>query len=148
MTLLLASLMKEKKRQQQPSVLTVVGSDTMYFSKLRLPTTGSLFHLMDRPDTFDRFQQYMNTKLLLMMFVVELAARVNPADVIINVCNPGLTYGTNLGREANRVARVIMRPVVRALGRPLHVGASVYVHALVMEGIASHGGHRKPWKVC
>ncbi|KAL4901862.1 hypothetical protein BDW74DRAFT_67265 [Aspergillus multicolor] len=148
-TLLLTSLMKEKKQQQQqdgqPSVLTVVGSDTMYFSKLRLPTTGSLFQLVDRSDRFERFQQYMDTKLLLMMFVAGLAPRVNAADVTINVCNPGLTYGTNLGREANKVAQFVMRPVVRVLGRSLHVGASVYVHALVAGGLASHGRFVSDW---
>ncbi|KAL2815181.1 hypothetical protein BJX63DRAFT_420529 [Aspergillus granulosus] len=149
LTLLLLSLMKEKKNQQgaQPSVLTIVGSDTMYFSKLRPPKTGPLFSLLDDPNRFERFQQYMDTKLLLMMFVAELATRLNAADVTINVCNPGLTYGTNLGRDANKAMKVVMRPFVRALGRPMHVGASVYVHALVMVGPESHGGFVSDWDI-
>jgi NAD(P)-dependent dehydrogenase (short-subunit alcohol dehydrogenase family) len=177
LTLLLSSLMREQKNQQrqdrslghdqQPAILTVVGSDTMYFSKLkpRAPSGDSnstspnldgdgdgdnLFAVMDDPSRFARLTQYADSKFLLMMFVAELAARVdaNSTDVAINVCNPGLTHGTELGRDASRVARAVMRPFVRALGRPVHVGASVYVHALLGEdAAASHGRFVSEWAV-
>jgi NAD(P)-dependent dehydrogenase (short-subunit alcohol dehydrogenase family) len=166
LTLLLSSLMREQKKQQrqdrslghdqQPTVLTVVGSDTMYFSKLALraspqdsdstspdPDGGHLFAIMDDPSRFAPLTQYADSKLLLTMFVAELAA-----DIAVNVCNPGLTHGTELGRDANRLARAVMRPFVRALGRPVNVGASVYVYALLGEDpAASHGRFVSEWAV-
>ncbi|OJJ34573.1 hypothetical protein ASPWEDRAFT_29702 [Aspergillus wentii DTO 134E9] len=147
---MLASVMKEKKIRRgmaTPPVLTVVGSDTMYFSKLK--AMGPVFPLMDDQAQFQGFQQYMDAKLLLMMFTVRLADQYDPNDITLNVCSPGLTYGTNLGQDARRSspgAALIVRPFVRALGRPLDRGASVYIHAL-MHGQESHGCFISEWTV-
>ncbi|KAE8154627.1 hypothetical protein BDV25DRAFT_147573 [Aspergillus avenaceus] len=146
---LLAPVMKDQRvdRTATPPVLSIVGSDTMYMSKLK--TTGSVFPVMNDEVRFQGFQQYMDSKLLLMMFTVRLAEQYDPKDIVINVSNPGLTYGTNLGGDDHKsgLAPLIIKPIVRALGRSLAVGASVYVHALVLNGEESHGSFVSDWQV-
>ncbi|KAG2421750.1 hypothetical protein HFD88_005726 [Aspergillus terreus] len=115
LAMMLASQLKKRKATRasgNPPVLTVVGSDTMYFSKLN--TSCPILSLMDEPSRFAGFQQYMDTKLMLMMFVALLAERYRSEDIVINVCNPGMTYGTNLGRDSRNsgVARYIIWPFV------------------------------------
>lgn len=88
--MLLASVLKDQSRVgavTKPPVLTVVGSDTMYLSKFQ--AAGPISPRMDDPTGYDRMRQYMDSKLLLMVFVRQLARQVNPDDVVINVCNPG-----------------------------------------------------------
>ncbi|KAH7141938.1 putative short-chain dehydrogenase/reductase family protein [Dactylonectria macrodidyma] len=149
--LLLVSVIKEKKgqhRTDRPSVLTVVGSDTMYYSKLE--ATGPIFPRMDDPKRFVKFQQYLDTKLLLMMFISQLADKLSPEEVLINVCNPGMTAGTGLGhdvKETSRTERYIAPLFIKALGRSVQAGASVYIHALLMEGKESHGGFVSDWAI-
>ena len=149
--LLLVSVIKEKKRQHktdQSSVLTVVGSDTMYFSKLE--TTGPIFPRMDDPKRFTKFRQYLDSKLLLMMFISQLADKLKPEELIINVCNPGMTAGTGLGHaveKPSRAERYIAPLFGKLLGRSVQAGASVYIHALLMEGKESHGSFVSDWAI-
>lgn len=108
-------------------------SDTIYFSKLK--ATGPVFPLMDNRTRFQGFRQYMDSKLLLMMFVVRLTDQYDSSDIIINVCSPGMPYGTNLGQDARKSgfgARYIIRPFVRALGRPLNRGGRAYTYTLLL----------------
>ncbi|RYP46289.1 hypothetical protein DL768_007481 [Monosporascus sp. mg162] len=126
LVLLLARVMKERKIREagKPPVITAVGSDTMYLSKFETP--GPILSTLD-------------------------AEHVSPDDVIINVCNPGLTAGTGLGRDPQTkpgvAARLLVPIVIKALGRPLKVGASVYVHAVVAGGRESHGSFVSDWSV-
>lgn len=91
--------MKEKRRSDEtPPVLSVVGSDTMYLSNMKL--AGPIFSHFDHSARFKQFTQYSSSKLILMMFVSKLAEQVSPNDVVIKVCNPGGTGGTNLGGRA------------------------------------------------
>lgn len=150
--LLLVPVLTEKKNKyklDQPPVMTAVGSDTMYFSSLK--QTESILDLMDNPTRFVKFQQYMDSKLLLMMFAARLAETVSADDVIINVCNPGMTGGTNLGREEGEepgfAARYIVPIFIKALARSGSAGASNYVHALLMEGKLSHGSFVSDWAI-
>lgn len=149
--ILLVSVMKEKRppgQEGRPPVLTVVGSDTMYFSKFQ--TSGSIFSLMDDSSRFKTFGRYSDTKLLIMMFVARFAEKIDPKDIIINVCNPGMTAGTGLGQNADKpglAARYIGPIFGKALGRSVEVGASVYIHALVMLGQESHGSFVSDWTI-
>lgn len=150
--MLLASVLKDQSRVgavTKPPVLTVVGSDTMYLSKFQ--AAGPISPRMDDPTGYDRMRQYMDSKLLLMVFVRQLARQVNPDDVVINVCNPGMVAGTGLGKNGKpnpSFAEKDVVPVfVKALGRKVESGASVYVHALLAEGQKSHGSFISDWTI-
>ncbi|KAF4978442.1 hypothetical protein FZEAL_5167 [Fusarium zealandicum] len=146
--MLLASVIVEKKKQHNTdhrSVITVVGSDTMYLSTLYTP--GPILPYLDDATRFVKMQQYMDSKLLVMMFIAQLAGQVNPRDVVINVCNPGMTAGTGLGPGPSFVERYIVPAFYKALGRSTAAGASIYVHALVAEGEESHGSFVSDWTI-
>ncbi|KAJ0418803.1 putative short-chain dehydrogenase/reductase family protein [Aspergillus carlsbadensis] len=150
--MLLVSVMKDKNHTRaagQPPVLTVVGSDTMYLSKFQ--PAGPIFPQMDAGTGYERMKQYMDSKLLVMVFIRQLAQRVSADEVLINVCNPGMVAGTGLGRNGSPnpgfVERRAVPVFVRALGRTVRSGASVYVHALLGEGKSGHGSFVSDWTV-
>lgn len=150
LVLLLTTVMKEKKARgaNKPPIISIVGSDTMYLSTFE--TSGPILPQLDDPARFSGFQQYRDSKMLLMMFVSRLAEQVNPDDVLINVCNPGLTAGTELQRDNKNtgfVSRLVIPPFVKTIGRSVEAGASIYVHALVAEGRESHGSFVSDWAI-
>ncbi|KPM40782.1 hypothetical protein AK830_g5797 [Neonectria ditissima] len=147
--LLLIPIVKEKHiktKINRPPVITIVGSDTMYFSTFDSP--GSIFAKTDDPDRFSKMQNYSDSKFLLMMFIARLAEKVDPDDVLINVCNPGLTGGTSLGHEGDALLnRIVISLFTKAVGRSLFSGASNYIHALLGEGKQSHGSFVSEWSI-
>lgn len=153
LALLLSKIMKEKKSQRgdagKPPIISVVGSDTMYLSKFE--ASGPILPFLDDPTRYTRFEQYRDSKLLLMMFIAKLAEKISPDSVIINVSNPGLTANTGLGKseeqKAGLAARLLVPVFIKAVGRPLKVGASNYIHALLEEGTESHGSFVSDWEI-
>ncbi|KAK0642626.1 Short chain dehydrogenase sol3 [Lasiodiplodia hormozganensis] len=150
LVLLLTTFMKEKKGREagKPPIISIVGSDTMYFSKFE--TSGPILPQLDDPARFSGFQQYRDSKMLLMMFISRLAEQANSDDVLINVCNPGLTAGTELQRDNKNTGfatRLVIPPFVKIVGRSVEAGASIYVHALVAEGRESHGSFVSDWSI-
>ncbi|WKT53678.1 Short-chain dehydrogenase/reductase SDR [Fusarium oxysporum f. sp. vasinfectum] len=150
--MLLASVLKDKNYTGatiKPPVLTIVGSDTMYLSKF--PADVPVFPRMDDPTGYERMRQYMDSKLLLMVFIRQLARQISPDDVIINVCNPGMVAGTGLGRNGSPnpgfAEKHVVPLFVKALGRKVQAGASVYIHALLGEGNRGHGSFISDWTI-
>lgn len=151
MALLLVPIMISKRRlikSTRPPVLSVVGSDTMYLSKFTSST--SAFASMDNPPSYEEFPQYATTKLLLMMFVSRLAKETDPEKIVINVYNPGITAGTGLAHNAQARGLwdyVTTSILIRGLSRHPHVGASIYIYALLAAGGASHGSFVSDWDI-
>ncbi|RAH49595.1 putative short-chain dehydrogenase/reductase family protein [Aspergillus brunneoviolaceus CBS 621.78] len=149
---LLALMLKDRVHAgtiTKPPVLTIVGSDTMYLSTFS--AAEPVFPRMDNPTGYSRMKQYMDSKLLLMVFIRRLAQQINPDDVIINVCNPGMVAGTGLGRNGSPnpgfVEKYAIPLFARALGRKVQSGASVYIHALLGEGKRGHGSFISDWTI-
>ncbi|EXJ71098.1 uncharacterized protein A1O5_06091 [Cladophialophora psammophila CBS 110553] len=120
----------------------------MYLSKFE--SSGLILPRLDNPARYSRFQQYMDTKMLLMMFVSRLAEQISPDDVLINVCNPGMTAGTGLGKDVKNpgfAARFFIPLFVKTVGRSVGAGASVYIHALITEGRKRHGSFISDWTI-
>ncbi|VUC27691.1 unnamed protein product [Clonostachys rosea] len=150
--MLLAPILKDMKHTGatvKPPVLSIVGSDTMYLSKFS--PAGPVFPRMDNPGSYERMTQYMDSKLLLMIFINRLAQQIGPDDVIINVCNPGMVAGTGLGRNGSQnpgfVEKYLLPLFVKTLGRSVQSGASVYIHALLDEGKKGHGSFISDWDI-
>ncbi|KAJ4222587.1 hypothetical protein NW757_014406 [Fusarium falciforme] len=121
----------------------------MYLSKFS--DDMPVFPRMDNPTGYERMRQYMDSKLLLMVFIRQLARQISPDDVIINVCNPGMVAGTGLGRNGNPnpgfAEKYVVPLFVKALGRKVQAGASVYIHALLGEGKRGHGSFISDWTI-
>ncbi|KAI8710995.1 hypothetical protein NCS52_01512900 [Fusarium sp. LHS14.1] len=152
LSILLASVLKDKNHAGatvKPPVLTIVGSDTMYLSTFS--PDGPVFPRMDDAVGYERMRQYPDSKLLLMVFIRQLARQISPDDVIINVCNPGMVAGTGLGRNGNLnpgfAEKYVLPLFVKVLGRKVQAGASVYIHALLGEGKRGHGSFISDWAI-
>lgn len=84
-------------------------------------------------------ERYGVSKLLSQLFIIKLAEKVSPDDVVINMADPGLTKGTGLGRDAKGIVAVVMKAFNPACARPLEKGAATYVDAILRHGKESHG---------
>lgn len=112
----------------------------MYLTKF--DPSGPVISRFDDPARFDQLRQYMNTKLLLMMFISKLAEHVRPEEVLINVCNSGMTAGTCLQNRVENpgLAACYIAPIfIRALGLSIQAGTSMYLDVVVMEGPEGNG---------
>ena len=148
LAILLLPILKDQKKSSpagKPPVLTIVGSDTAY--ETTLETEGPVLAQLDRPDLFEQFPAYRKTKLLNALFVARLADFVSPDDVLVNVVNPGLTSGTDLMRAMPLIPGMIMAVAKGLLARPLKVGVSVYIDAVVTQGRESHGRFVSDWTI-
>jgi NAD(P)-dependent dehydrogenase (short-subunit alcohol dehydrogenase family) len=147
LAMLLVPILKAKKAtaSSRPPTLDIVGSDLAYRASLK--TEDTILTHFDDPKRFGQLSTYSNSKLLLVFFVAKLAALVKPSDVLINMSNPGMTKGTSLGRDAPAIAKKIFNVVQYPLARPISVGASVYLYAVLGLGAESHGSFVSDWAI-
>lgn len=96
---------------------------------------------------FRAFETYANTKLLLTLFVARLAEFVGPDDVLLQLVNPGLTKGTDLGRDGSWIVRLLLRAFHALMARSVEVGVTTYVDAVLAKGHESHGSFISDWTV-
>ncbi|KAK6221452.1 hypothetical protein LQW54_001554 [Pestalotiopsis sp. IQ-011] len=149
LTILLLPILRAKKLTTagaRPPVLSVVNSDTAYMAKFE--TQGPVFRQFDdRPKSFDAFQNYARSKLMLALFVSKLAESVDRGDVLLQLVNPGMTGGTGLARENSWFVALVTRMIVAVIGRSVEVGATTYVDAVVAKGPESHGAFLSDWTI-
>jgi len=141
LTVLLLPVLKSKSEGQNPPRLTLVNSITSHLckfpSKSKRPILPSFDDTAVTP--WNAEERYGVSKLLCQLFVVKLAEKVNPEDVIINMVDPGLTKGTGLARDAKGVTAVAAKIFFSIAGRPVDRGAATYVDAVLGHGKESHG---------
>ncbi|KAK8100422.1 NAD(P)-binding protein [Apiospora kogelbergensis] len=139
-----------------PGRLTLIGSDSALNATLSDPGegVGIIDHLdRDREPAagFEGYAQYGDVKLLLTMFVARLASDfVSDNDVVVNVSNPGPTWGTELiSKDGPLAARLFTGALFRVLGRSPADAARTYVHSNLVLGKESHGSYTewlvRPW---
>ncbi|KAF7179726.1 hypothetical protein CNMCM7691_008776 [Aspergillus felis] len=88
---------------QRPSRLVVVVSETHAWTPFPEWQTQNTFETLDDPVTADMPNRYATSKLILILLLRELAARVTRADpdaqrIVINMVNPGLCH-SRLARD-------------------------------------------------
>ncbi|SPJ84384.1 related to short-chain dehydrogenase/reductase family protein, putative [Fusarium torulosum] len=143
LTLLLIPILKTKAGDNRPPRLTTVNSLTAHLCKFPNRDERPLLASFDDPDItpWSSQERYGVSKLINQLFLVKLCEKVNPDDVIINMVDPGLTKGTNLGghHEATGVAGMLGRSFFSIAGRPIDRGAASYTNAVYGHGKESHG---------
>ncbi|KAI9842875.1 MAG: hypothetical protein M1838_002951 [Thelocarpon superellum] len=141
LTLLLLPVLKSKSTGRRPPRLTLINSVTSHLCKF--PNKGRRPLLASFDDTavtpWSAEERYGVSKLLCQLFIVELAEKVNPDDVIINMVDPGLTKGTSLARDAKGATAVAAKLFFSLAGRPVDRGAATYIDAVLGHGKESHG---------
>ncbi|KAM0242046.1 hypothetical protein ACHAP5_007444 [Fusarium lateritium] len=143
LTLLLIPILKAKTGGHGPPRLTTVNSLIAHLCKFPNRDERPLLASFDDPDItpWNSQERYGVSKLINQLFLVKLCEKVNPDDVIINMVDPGLTKGTNLGghHEATGVAGTLGRAFFSVAGRPVDRGAASYTNAVYGHGKESHG---------
>ncbi|KAF4454482.1 hypothetical protein F53441_2986 [Fusarium austroafricanum] len=142
LTILLIPILKTKACGHSPPRITIPNSLTAHLCKFPNRDERPLLASFDDPNMFwSSSERYGVSKLLNQLFLVRLCEKVNPDDVIINMVDPGLTKGTNLGghREATGAAAVLASTFFAVCGRPLDRGAASYTNAVYGHGEESHG---------
>ncbi|OQE43727.1 hypothetical protein PENCOP_c003G00470 [Penicillium coprophilum] len=83
--------------------------------------------------------RYYTSKLLYQLFFLELVRshRSVSHGAILNLINPGFSYGSELHRTAEGAFGKVLSGMKRVLGRSVSVGARTLVHAAVLAGESS-----------
>lgn len=143
LTILLIPLLKTKTSGHGPPRVTIVNSLTAHLCKFPNKDERPLLASFDDPKItpWSSQERYGVSKLLNQLFLVRLCEKANPDDVIINMVDPGLTKGTNLGghHEMGGVAGALAGAFFAICGRPIDRGAASYTNAVYGHGKESHG---------
>lgn len=140
---LLPHLEASATKTGSPSRVTWVGSRTHMQSTLSdkgkavKPEETVIGH-MDDPKYFFPFQKYNDTKLLCVMFLYELAPRLDKSKVIINMMCPGMV-DTSMSDVLPIYLRIPINVVKAIRARPVEQGTWLIINAMVVMQPDSHG---------
>ena len=152
---LLPLLESTSSLQGTPTRMSWVGSRDYLSHSLGsnpLPANqGNLTHF-DDPTNFRIRTRYSDAKMMCIMFLRELAARVPREKVIINSMCPGQVQ-TNFWDALPFYVRVPIKLIMHMRGRTLEQGGWVIAYATVFVGEESHGQFLLdkdivPWVLC
>ena len=126
-----------------PTRVTWVGSRTHLESSLSdkgkaVKNTETVIGHMDDPKYFFPFQKYNDTKLLCVMFLYELAPRLDKSKVVINMMCPGMV-STSMSDVLPIYLRIPINVVKAIRARPVEQGTWLILNAMVVMGSDSHG---------
>ncbi|KAF5572718.1 short-chain dehydrogenase reductase family [Fusarium pseudoanthophilum] len=148
LALILIPILREKRGTTSPARLSLVGSDTSYYANWKGRDSEPIIEAMDNPTSFDSWEAYKTTKLLLLMFARELSKRIPSNEVIINVSNPGACRGTQFGHaDRSMLEEAVLYVASLVLGRTATIGARQYVDAVTIQGAESHGSFISEGKI-
>ncbi|KAI0849494.1 NAD(P)-binding protein [Daldinia vernicosa] len=146
LALLLVPIMTEKKTGDVPGRIVLVSSGianaTKFSEKGSNPILPTFRKKMEPKWLFK--ERHGTSKVLVQMFVAELAKRVPSSAVVVTVANPGFCHGSEIIRDGEgRFVGYLYKVIMATVGRPCSVGARVYVHAAVSPtlGETVHGQH-------
>jgi len=148
LAILLLPILKAKRPPGgQPAHLTIVNAALSLAAKFPNKDAKPLLPSFDDPEQFHREETYNSTKLMAHMFLWKLVDHVSADDVIVNLADPAWVKGTELARDASGAALKVAIKVFGLAGRPIPVGASCFVDAVVNKGKESHGCFLMSWKI-
>ncbi|KAK6203994.1 hypothetical protein LQW54_008567 [Pestalotiopsis sp. IQ-011] len=150
LAILLLPTLRAKSPPGEPGRLTIVSSGTARGARVDWPAGGVILSsLDDKHQPWSPVTRYAVTKLLGHLFVINLASHIDGQDVVVNLVDPGLVKDTNLqgGSSAPLPIAVFFYYMKALLGRPLPIGASTYVDAIVAKGVESHGCYVADWDI-
>ncbi|KAG9570318.1 NAD(P)-binding protein, partial [Aureobasidium melanogenum] len=144
LTILLLPILRNKRSGLDPGRLTIVSSDTAGWAKFKERNSDPILSAFKKtpaaPASWNMQERYSTSKLLGQFFLSELSNRLDPSEVIVNACNPGFCYGSDLQREGNgTILGFLVRVFTRVIGRTTSVGARSLTAAATIFGQEVHG---------
>ncbi|KAM7222719.1 hypothetical protein V8F06_001906 [Rhypophila decipiens] len=139
---LLPFLRRSAIQNKMAGHLVVVSSGVHKWAKFNERLQVSIFESLNKDDEGYMADRYNVSKLLDLLIVRSLAARLVPAPdgdvpIIVNAVDPGLCK-TDLGREVKGMQKVIFSLVKAVIGRTAEEGSRVLVYAATA-GKETHG---------
>ena len=138
---LLPHLLQSADKTGNPTRVTWVGSRMhrrATFLARPIPKNTQIIEWMDSPRNFSTFNQYSDTKLLALLFMLDIAQRVPDDKVVFNMMCPGMVY-TSMADHLPWMVRTLTHLVWSIRGRSAEQGAWTVVNAAVVAGKGSHG---------
>ncbi|KAJ3499170.1 hypothetical protein NLG97_g535 [Lecanicillium saksenae] len=138
---LLSLLEATATKSGKPSRVSITGSrayNTSGITKADFVTSQSILGYLDSPESFNLVQQYANSKLLVALFVREVAERYASDKVIINNFCPGM-LDTGMSDVLPVYLRVVANAVKALRARSAETGASIALHAACVATEETHG---------
>ncbi|KAJ7746793.1 hypothetical protein DFH07DRAFT_869579 [Mycena maculata] len=136
---LLPLLRSSAERSGSKSYICTVGSRAQplhSYTRKPVPDTVDVFAFINDRANFG-LERYSDSKVLVSMWVRELAKRTDPAVVTVNNVCPGMVT-TNLNDKQPWYIRIPVNLVFAIRARPAEVGARTLINA-VSAGPESHG---------
>lgn len=133
--LLLPVLRKTSSTLGHPTRLTFTSSEVHMWTPFKEQKADNILaRLNDQKFFGDTMDRYSVTKLLNVLWTVELASRVSGEEVVINLINPG-SVDTGLHRDGNK----IIQGFDQVVGRTREEGGLLLMDAAVVKGAETHG---------
>ncbi|KAK9367445.1 hypothetical protein V1509DRAFT_626674 [Lipomyces kononenkoae] len=136
--------------EKTPTRISIVGSQMHRLNSFnKKPLTSddeSILGYFDDKTKFSGFMRYSDSKLLVSMFVQELAARIPRDKVVVNHMCPGMV-STNIDAGLPIYLKPIVRFVKMLLGRTPEDGARILVYAAAVAGPDTHGSFMEDNKI-
>ncbi|KAI6040858.1 short-chain dehydrogenase [Pisolithus marmoratus] len=134
LSLLLLPYLVKSSTTDSPSRLVIVSSSSHYSGPKVLKKPGNWDHIMEtmKNEKFDTSEMYCVSKLMSVMFVRELEARLpNPTPVIVCAVDPGLchtkmllnspaSFLTCFARTAEKGSRTLLHAAIGDEARAMH----------------------------
>ncbi|VUC36369.1 unnamed protein product [Clonostachys rosea] len=143
LSILMLPIIKDRNPPNRPGRLVIVSSETAAWSKFKERDITPLLPTFDKPETFNQGEygmRYWTSKLLGQFFITELVKHIPPSAVVINMCNPGMCYGSSLMRDfSGTFSGFVMGSFFRVLGYSASKGARSLTDAACNHGPESHG---------
>ena len=124
-----------------PSRLTVVssvGQNLHSLKKKPLEEKETIAQRFDDKSKYAAFNRYSDSKLMVSVFVQELAEHVPSEKVIVNNLCPGMV-ATGFDAHLSFWLKSLMSLVRKIRARSVEVGSSTYLWATSVAGVESHG---------
>jgi len=120
--------------------LTFVSSGVHSMAKFpeRKLGPGEILPALNGRAQYNQSDRYAVTKTIGLLWMRELASRVNSSDIVINAVNPGFCK-TGIMRNARGIVDYASRAMQFLLGREVADGARCLVDAAVIKGPETHG---------
>ncbi|KAF2196178.1 short-chain dehydrogenase/reductase SDR [Delitschia confertaspora ATCC 74209] len=142
--LLLPTLEKTTNITNEPSRMTIVSSEVHFWVSFKEYTAPNIISRMDEKSSFGSgMDRYNKTKLLNVLWALQLASKITNDKVVVNTVNPGLCY-SGLHRHEKPVG--ITTVFLWLTGWTTQQGGHCLVDALV-EHETSHGKYLSEQRV-
>ncbi|KAK3374749.1 hypothetical protein B0H63DRAFT_502881 [Podospora didyma] len=148
LTILLLSIIKDKKIGSGPGHICIVGSEAAAWAKFEQRTSNPLLPAFKQKSAkWEIGEAYKTSKLLGQLFLTELVKHVSASVVTISNVSPGFCAGSEIGREITGLIALLFKIQYILLARTSAVGARSMVHAVTTLADKAHGQYIEDAKI-